>query len=397
MRMNGFVITLALLMLSIFVSAQGYNPNEEEYNFTTKKLLATTSVKNQYRSGTCWSFSAISFLESEMMRIGRASIDLSDMYSVALCYLEKGDKAVRMHGTCNFGSGGAAHDVMWVLKNYGMVPESVYRGLEYGVDKHNHSELDALLKSFIGTIAKENSKRVYSAWKKAYRGIVEAYLGELPEKFTFQGKQYTPRTFADNVVGLNADDYISFTSYTHHPFYESFVLEIPDNWLNEKFYNVPLDEMIKITDYAIENGYTVVWGADVSEDSFSFYDGVAVMPETDAKNLTGTDLARWNRMSNYDRKNIGLSEPVKEKEITQEMRQEAFDNYETTDDHGMHIVGTAVDQNGTEYYIIKNSWDSDNVYGGYMYISKAFFAYKTMDIMLHKDGVPKDIKTKIKL
>ena len=397
MRMNGFVITMALLMLSIFVSAQGYNPNEEEYNFTTKKLLATTSVKNQYRSGTCWSFSAISFLESEMMRIGRDSIDLSDMYSVALCYLEKGDKAVRMHGTCNFGSGGAAHDVMWVLKNYGMVPESVYRGLEYGVDKHNHSELDALLKSFIGTIAKENSKRVYSAWKKAYRGIVEAYLGELPEKFTFQGKQYTPRTFADNVVGLNADDYISFTSYTHHPFYESFVLEIPDNWLNEKFYNVPLDEMIKITDYAIENGYTVVWGADVSEDSFSFYDGVAVMPETDAKNLTGTDLARWNRMSNYDRKNIGLSEPVKEKEITQEMRQEAFDNYETTDDHGMHIVGTAVDQNGTEYYIIKNSWDSDNVYGGYMYISKAFFAYKTMDIMLHKDGVPKDIKTKIKL
>ncbi|MCF0190417.1 MAG: aminopeptidase [Marinilabiliaceae bacterium] len=395
--MNGFVITMALLMLSIFVSAQGYNPNEEEYNFTTKKLLATTSVKNQYRSGTCWSFSAISFLESEMMRIGRDSIDLSDMYSVALCYLEKGDKAVRMHGTCNFGSGGAAHDVMWVLKNYGMVPESVYRGLEYGVDKHNHSELDALLKSFIGTIAKENSKRVYSAWKKAYRGIVEAYLGELPEKFTFQGKQYTPRTFADNVVGLNADDYISFTSYTHHPFYESFVLEIPDNWLNEKFYNVPLDEMIKITDYAIENGYTVVWGADVSEDSFSFYDGVAVMPETDAKNLTGTDLARWNRMSNYDRKNIGLSEPVKEKEITQEMRQEAFDNYETTDDHGMHIVGTAVDQNGTEYYIIKNSWDSDNVYGGYMYISKAFFAYKTMDIMLHKDGVPKDIKTKIKL
>ncbi|MDO4462542.1 MAG: C1 family peptidase [Bacteroidia bacterium] len=377
-------------------NAQEEKKAEEGYTFTHTIDIPTTSVKDQFRSGTCWSFSTVSFLESEMMRLGKDSIDLSDMYAVAVCYRGKGERAVRLHTSCEFGAGGAAHDLLWVLKNYGMVPEEAYKGLNYGLSQHNHGELDRVAKGFINSLAGDpNTKSLTTAWKKAYAGILDAYLGELPTEFTFNGKTYTPRTFADQVVGLNPDDYVCLSSYTHHPFYGKFILEVPDNWLCGEVYNVPLEDLMRITDNALKNGYSIAWGSDVSEKGFSYYNGVAVVPETNEDNLEGTELSRWQKLSKGDRQSYGLKSPVKEKTITQEMRQEAFDNYETTDDHGMHIVGMAKDQNGTEYYVVKNSWNVGNPYKGYLYVSKAFYAYKTMDIMIHKNAIPSDLKKKL--
>lgn len=381
-------IICALSAITISAAAQGYK-------FKSIVNVPTTSVKNQNRSGTCWSFSAISFLESEMMRIGRDSVDLSEMFIVSKCYTAKGDWAVRMHGMCNFGAGGAAHDVPWVMKNFGLMPEEAFHGINYGFDNHDHLEMDTVLSAFIKAVI--SRPKLTTAWKPAYNAIIDTYLGAVPETFTYKGVEYTPRSFADKVVGLNPDDYISLTSFTHHPFYEEFILEVPDNWLMGKMYNVSLDELVEATDYALKHGYTVVWGADVSEDGFSFYDGVAVVPETEPDNMKDTELSRWENLDRYEREEYGLDQPVTEKVITQEMRQLAFDNYETTDDHGMHIVGIAKDQNGTLYYKVKNSWATDNPYDGYLYASMAFFRYKTMDIMLHKDALPANLKQKLNI
>lgn len=396
---NSFRSFAAIAMAAasvLSVNAQEQPKAEDGYKFTHTIDIPTTSVKDQFRSGTCWSFSTVSFLESEMIRLGKDSIDLSDMYAVALCYRGKADRAVRLHTTCEFAAGGAAHDLLWVLKNYGMVPEEAYNGLNYGLTQHNHGELDRVAKGFIKALAGDPStKKLTTAWKKAFEGIMDAYLGELPTEFTFKGKKYTPRTFADQVVGLNPDDYVCLTSFTHHPFYEKFILEVQDNWLNGEVYNVTLEDLMRITDNALKTGYSIAWGSDVSEAGFSYNNGVAIVPETNVDNLEGTELSRWQKLSRNDRQQYGLKSPVKEKVITQEMRQEAFDNYETTDDHGMHIVGMATDQNGTEYYIVKNSWNVGNPYKGYLYVSKAFYAYKTMDIMIHKNAVPSDLKKKL--
>lgn len=389
---------LAIASTTMGAIAQENAAEDDGYKFTHTIDLKTTSVKDQSRSGTCWSFSTVSFLESEMLRMGKKEVDLSDMYAVSVCYTAKGEKAVRMHTSCEFAGGGASHDLLWILRNYGMVPEEAYKGLNYGLDKHNHNEFDRVLKGFINALAGDpKTKSLTTAWKKAYQGIINAYLGEVPTEFTYEGKKYTPRTFADQVVGLNSDDYVCLTSFTHHPFYEEFILEVPDNWLNEKMHNVPLEDLMRITDNALKNGYTIAWGSDVSEDGFSYYDGVAVVPETNEDNLEGTELSKWQKLSDRAKRNYGLKSPVKERTITQEIRQQAFDNYETTDDHGMHIVGMAKDQNGSEYYIVKNSWDTNNIYKGYLYVSKAFYAYKTLDIMVHKNAIPSDIKKKLNI
>lgn len=365
------------------------------YDFETIVDIPTTSVKNQSSSGTCWSFSAVSFFESEMMRMGKDSIDLSEMFIVNRCYAAKGEWAVRLHGMCNFGAGGEAHDATWVMKNYGMMPEEAYHGINYGFEKHNHMELDTVLSAFVKAVV--SRPKLTTAWRPAYNAIIDTYLGAVPETFTYKGVKYTPRSFADEVVGLNPDDYVSLTSFTHHPFYEEFVLEVPDNWLMGKMYNVTLDELVEAADYALKHGYSLIWGADVSEQGFSHYDGVAVIPDTEPENMTESERARWEKLDYYDRQEYGLSEPVTEKVITQEMRQLAFDNYETTDDHGMHIVGMAKDQNGTIYYKVKNSWSTDNYYDGYIYASLAFYKYKTMDIMLHKDALPPALKAKLNI
>ena len=385
--MKKLLIVFAIALLSNIAFSQ------EGYKFTDVKRLPTTSVKDQYASGTCWAFSGISFIESEMTKLGTKLEDvpdISEMYIVRKCYEAKAEKYVRMHGTINFAGGGSFFDNFWCAKNYGLVPEELYTGLNYGLNKHNHDELDKVLKAYV-EVLKDQSK-LTTAWLAGFNGILDAYFGKVPENFTYKGKSYTPRTFADQVVKINPDDYVSITSYTHHPFWQSFILEIPDNWIWEASYNVPMEDMVKIADYAINNGYTIAWGADVSEPYFSHKDGYAIVPDLPENELVRTERSRWESV---DRTKMQLDKPGKEKVITQEMRQTGFNNFKTTDDHGMHIVGIAKDQNGTEYYIVKNSWNTDNPFGGYVYVSKAYFMYKTMNFVVHKNGIPADIKTKL--
>ena len=374
------------------------NPADTSFIFTDVKVVPTTSVKDQNKSGTCWSFAASSFFEEELLRMGKGEIDLSEMYVVRHCYLDKGKKYVRYYGQTNFAAGGGLVDVAYVWKNYGIVPDSVYTGLEYGEEKHVHGELDALLSNYVKQIVKNPNKKLSSAWYKGYEGIVDAYLGAEPKEFEYKGVKYTPKSFAEH-LGLNMDDYMMFTSYTHHPFYEPFILEIPDNWLNASYINLPLAEMKEIVDNAIDNGYTVLWAADVSEPGFKWYDGVALMPKKNMdKAKEGTELSRWVKLrdSEKEEKAIEFKGPVEEIEVTQESRQEGFDNYETTDDHGMVIVGKAVDQKGNKYYKVKNSWDSDHIYKGFFYVSEPYFLAKTMGIMVNKAAVPTVTLDKLK-
>ncbi len=379
---------VVLLVVNTMIAQDGYV-------FNDVISLPATSVKDQYASETCWSFATISFLESEMVRLGtklKDVPDISEMYVVRKCYEEKAEKYIRLHGNLNFSGGGSFYDVLWTLKYFGAVPENVYSGLNYGKDKHNHGEFDKVLKAYVEALKDEDG--LTTAWYNGFCGILDAYLGEEPQKFTYNGKEYTPRTFADEVVKINPDDYVSITSYTHHPFYSTFAIEIPDNWQWNVSYNVKMEEMVLIADYALKNGYTIAWGADVSEVYFSYGDGVAVVPDLDIKELAKTERSRWEKV---DKDKYNLNKPGKEKTITQEMRQTAYDNFQTTDDHGLHIVGMATDQNGTEYYKVKNSWNTDNPYEGYLYVSKAFFLYKTMNFVVHKDAIPSDIKAKLEL
>jgi hypothetical protein len=359
--------------------------------------LPATSVKDQFRAGTCWSWSTASFLESEMMRLGKDSVNLSAIYFVKHAYSDKADKYVRLHGALNFAVGGASSDVINMAKKYGIVPMEVFKGLNYGEPNHVFGEIDAVLKAYVEAVIENNNRRLSTAWKKGFDAILDVYLGEEPEKFEYKGKEYTPRTFADEVVGLNMDDYVNLSSFTHHPFYTEFALEVADNWGWDKVYNLPLNELIRVMESAIDNGYTFVWGADVSEKGFASKDaGVAVVPTTDTKEMTGAEIAKWEKLSKEQQTMEAFKlAPAPEKKITQEMRQEEFDRYLTTDDHGMHVIGKAMDQNGTPYFIVKNSWNKYNKFGGYFYASYPYMALKTMDILVHKNAIPKDIKKKL--
>ena len=397
-----FILLAGLLAFTWNVSAQDKekSSDEEGYHFTTIKELPHTSVKDQYRSGTCWAFSGLSFLESEMLRMGKPKVDLSEMFVVYHCYIDKAIKTVRLHGNLNFGPGGAFHDVTYVLKNYGFVPDEVYKGLNYGEKKHVHGEMDEVLKSIVDAVVENKNKKLSTAWEESVTGTLDAYLGQLPAKFEYDGKSYSPKTFATDYCGLNPDDYVEITSFTHHPFYSKFKLEVPDNWEWSGVYNVPLDEMMKIIDNSLNSGYTVAWAADVSEKGFSTSKkGVAVVPDADEKDMSDAEITKWAKLSDKekDEELYKLDKPGKEKNITQAMRQEAFDDYETTDDHGMHIIGLAKDQNGTIYYKVKNSWGDYNSYDGYFYASKPYVRYKTTCIMVNKNAIPQDIRKKLGL
>ena len=384
--------------LSFLANAQDAKSNQPKgYQFTDIKRLPATSVKDQARAGTCWSWSGISFFESEMIRMGKEPIDLSAMYIVRHAYSDKATKFVRLHGSMNFAVGGAFCDVMHVIKNYGIVPMDVYKGLNYGEPNHAFGEIDDVLAGYVNAVIKNSNKKLSFAWKKGFDGILDAYLGEEPEKFEYKGKEYTPRTFADEVVGLNMDDYVSLTSFTHHPFYSQFAIEVPDNWLWGMSYNLPIDELAQVMSNAIDNGYTFAWASDVSERGFqTSQPGVAVVPTTDTKEMSGAEIAKWEAMPKGNQTPDAFRQgPAPEKEITQEMRQQEFDNYLTTDDHGMHVIGKAKDQNGTVYYIVKNSWNQYNKFGGYFYASEPFMKYKTMNIIVHKNAIPKDIRKKL--
>lgn len=369
-----------------------------EYVFTPVKELKITPVKNQNRTGTCWSFSGVGFLEAELLRQGKGEVDLSEMFIVSHSYKDKADKFVRLHGELNFAQGGSFGDVLYATKHYGAVPESVMNGLQYGEDQHVHGELESLATSYVQTVIKNPNGKLSPVWKKGFDGVVDTYLGAVPEKFTYNGKEYTPQSFAKE-LGLNIDDYVSLTSYTHHPFYTAFPIEVQDNWRWDLSYNLPIDELMEVFDNAINTGYSIAWASDVSEKGFT-RNGVAVAVDVKAFETSGSDQDKWVGLSRTEKdaeiKKM-LEKPCQELVITQEMRQKDYDNYQTTDDHGMMIYGIAKDQTGKKFYMVKNSWGTDNKYKGTWYVSEPFAAYKTMNIVVHKDALPKAIKTKLGL
>lgn len=400
-------ITCSVLLLLFAVSAIASTSSKKDekstfgYEFTPVKEIACTPARDQSRSGTCWSFAGLGFLESEILKNGKEEIYLSPMWVARHTYYDKAIKFVRMHGKVNFSAGGATHDVMNVVDRYGIVPNSVYTGLGYGTDEHNHSELDAILSAYVTTVVKNPNKTLSTAWIAGLNGILDAYFGELPTSFEYDSNEFTPIEFA-KYLGLNGKDYISLTSFTHHPFYSQYAIEVPDNWASGLSYNIPLDEFIQVFEYAMMDGYTIFWASDVSEKGFQYRKGYAVIPEEikAPKDLTGTELSRWVELSEKKeekKKKKKKEGPSAEKVITQEMRQKAFDNYQTTDDHGMQIVGIAVDQDGDKYYKVKNSWGTDQLYDGFFYASVPFVAYKTMNMVVNKNAIPMAIREKLNI
>lgn len=396
---------IALLAVSATFAARAEDNGKGDkapaaYSFTDEIVLPATPVKDQYRSGTCWAFSGLSFLESEMLRLGKPEVDLSEMYVVWHTYSEKAKKHVRVHGNLNFSAGGAFHDVTNVISDYGIVPESVFTGLEYGEDKHVHGEMDQVLKKNVDAVVENKNRKLSTAWHETLAATLDSYLGEIPTTFEYNGKRYTPQSFATDYVGLNMNDYIEISSYTHHPFYSKFILEVPDNWSWDAVYNVPINELEEIIDYSLANGFTVGWAADVSEKGFETSNkGVAVLPAAPSEDMSNAEISKWEALPEKEKEKelYKLDNNVAELEVTQTMRQIAFDNYQTTDDHGMHIIGTAKNSDGKTFYKVKNSWGEYNSYKGYFYASKPYVNYKTMSIMVHKDAVPQRIKEKLKL
>ncbi len=359
--------------------------SKDSFVFTDVVNIENTPVKNQGSSGTCWSYSANSFLESEMIRQGRKPVEISQIYTARNAYIEKGKNYVRMHGAVTLGDGGALHDVINMYRKYGAMPQSAYTGLNYGTTNNKFAEMGAMGEAVLSAVVKNPNGELTPNWLKAYTAVIDSYLGTVPESFDYNGKKYTPQTFAKDVIGINPDDYVEISSFKDYPYYQKFVLMVPDNWSFDQVYNVKLNELTDIIDNALRSGYTVGWAGDVSEKGFSWTNGVAYIPTKKFSDMTPEE------------KEAIFKGPQAELEITEDLRQKAFDNYNTQDDHGMHIVGISKDQNGKEYYIVKNSWGASNDYKGYMYITKNFIKYKTTAILLNKGGLSKDMAKKLSL
>lgn len=355
--------------------------SKDGFVFTQLINLGNTSIKDQGSSGTCWSYSGNSFLESEMIRMGKKPVEISQIFTAYNTYLEKAKTFVKLHGDQAQGEGGQLHDVLTIYRKYGAVPREVYTGLRDGQTRNNFSEMSTILQGMNENIVK--SKKLTPTWQKAVTGVMDAYLGTPPQSFQYNGKTYTPRTWADQVVGINPDDYVGISSFKEYTYYKPFVLLIQDNWSFESFYNVQMNDLTNIIDNALQNGYTVAWASDVSEKYFSWKNGVAFVPEKDMEKMSKEELADL------------FNGPKPEAKTTEDQRQAAFDDYSTTDDHGMHIVGLVKDQNGKEYYIVKNSWGESNDYKGYIYVTKEYVRFKTISILLHKNAVQKEIRSKL--
>jgi bleomycin hydrolase len=350
---------------------------EDIHQFTMLNQVKTTPVKSQGKSGTCWAFASTSFVETELLRLGIDEVDLSEMFTVRHKLLPMAEKYIRYHGTSNFGDGGQAHDLLNAISKYGMVPEEIYSGKNIGFDEHNHGEMTAVLKGMLDAVLKKKSGKLTPKWKNAVESVLNIYLGIPPGKFYYNGKEYTPKSFL-NETGLDPKNYIEITSYTDSPYYERYNLQLPDNWTNADYYNVPIDDLVKIINNSLENGYSVCWDGDSGKDHFSRKEGYAVIPEKEKET---------------DEK---VTEPEKEKIISQEMRQESFKNFAVTDDHLMHIVGIAENQNGTRFFYTKNSWGTKNKkYDGFWYMSENYTRLKTVAIMVHKDSIPNEIREKL--
>ena len=403
--MKKIYISFLFLGFSAVASAQfGYtepakNAEGSEYQFTKLALLDATPVQEQGQTGTCWSFSALSFFESELIRMGTKNPDLlAEMFVVRKAYESKAEKFIRMDGKINFSEGGAFHDIPYVIRNYGIVPLDVYSGLNYGTTSHDHSELFEVLNGGLQGVltTTKNGKTLTTSWMTALNGILDAYLGKDIKEFDYKGKKYTPKSYA-KAIGLNMDDYVSLTSFTNHGMYEKCSLAIPDNWAWGESYNVGLNDLFDACEYAVKNGYSVAWGADVSEKGFSFRNGLGIVPEDPSTiEVSGKDNKNFSN-GGADRTSNAFQTPVKELTITPELRQKGYDQKTTTDDHGMHIVGLYKDQKGTRYFLVKNSWGTSNYPKGFLYVSENYFKYKTINIYLHKDGVMPSLKKKINL
>ncbi len=377
--MKKYFLPVFVFLFSVSLLAQ----NDEGYKFTMVKQLPATSVKNQSATNTCYTFAPVSMLESELIRMGKGEFDLSEMQMVYNFYIGKADKYIRMHGGFNFPEGGAADNVINYISKAGLVPEEVYHGINYGSENHNHMELYQVINNYIQTISNKGQK-VSSMWKKGLEAILEAWLGKYPASFTYKGKNYTPQSFAKE-LGINPDDYVILGSYTHHDYYSKFVLEVPDNWEAGSVYNVPLDDMEKIIDNAIMQGYTVVWSTDMGGGQAVSNNGVYVVPEQDLTKMKREEIPAL------------FKKPIPEKIITPEIRQTAFDNFQTTDDHAMHLIGIAKDQDGKKFYYVKNSWGTGGKYQGYLYASAPFVRLSTTTILLNKKGIPEDILKKLNI
>ena len=390
-----------LAVVALNVNAEEKKAEKSNANkpvFTVIKENKITSIKNQSRSGTCWDYSTLSFLEAEILKKTGKTYDLCEAFVANKTYFDRAVQVVRMHGDCQFAQGGSAYDPIYCLKHYGICPEDAMPlpGTLYGDSLNNFNEFFDVMTPYVLSVAKSKTDKLSSQWKVALHGIIDAYLGKCPEKFTYQGKSYTPMSFAQSLE-INPDDYESFTSYTHHPFWTAFAVEVQDNWRNPLSWNLPLDDMMRIIDNAVMNGYTVAWGGDVSEPGFT-RDGLAYSIDAKkAQSLSGSDMAHWLKLTKTEKKNVldSLGCKVPEVTPTQKLRQERFDNWELTDDHGMLIYGIAKDQNGKEYYMVKNSWGETGDYKGIWYMTENYIANNTMDFIVNKNAVPKDIRKKL--
>ena len=369
--------------------------------FTTVIANPVTPIKNQNNSGTCWSYSALAFLESEVIKKDpkKKDIDLCESFLVSKTYTDRADRNVRTHGDASFSQGGSFYDAIFCMDRYGLIPEGLmpYPNTLYGDSLFNFTAFFPPMEAYIHAISKSDAKKINPIWKKNVQSMLDGYFGECPTEFTYKGVKYTPKSFVKDYLKLDPNDYVSLTSYTHHPFYSSFILEIQDNWRWASSYNLPLDEFMRVMDEAVKNGWTFAWGADVSEEGFSRRTGknrcVATVPDTKATAGVGSDQSRWTGEKAGAK--ISQADAAGEKVITQEMRQEGYDNWTTTDDHGMQIYGIAKDQNGKEYFMMKNSWGDYGPYKGFWYVSKPYVAYKTMNIVINKNAIPADIRKKL--
>ncbi|MBQ8421286.1 MAG: aminopeptidase [Bacteroidales bacterium] len=395
MKLYYLLSAAAVALIAMSASAQpGQNePAAPEYEFTVIKENPVTSIKNQYRSGTCWCFSALSFIESEILRTKGQEVDLSEMFVVGHSYHDRAVKYVRLDGHLNFAAGSSFGDVLHVIEDYGIVPQAAMPGMNYGTEMPEQAELDAALKGYVSAIAKNPNRKLTTAWVNGFDGIVEAYLGAYPETFTVDGAEYTPESYRDN-LGINTEDYVNLSSFAHHPFYEQFIIEVPDNWRWDSAYNLPIDEFMEVMYNAIDKGYTIAWGSDVSEKGFT-RNGLAVLPVEEKKAAAGSDQERWVGKAADEPKEEAKGELPEEQVYDDEMRLDGYNRKTTTDDHGMHIYGTAQDQNGTKYFIVKNSWGDAGKYKGVWYASDAFVRAKTLNIVVHKDALPKHIAKKL--
>ncbi|WP_461632390.1 C1 family peptidase [Labilibaculum euxinus] len=386
------IIILAFFSVNLTMAQE---TTKEEKVYSTVVDIPTTSVKNQQSTGTCWCFAGISYIETELLRMGAPEIDLSEMYIVRLAYSQKAKRYFRYHGKGNYSEGGQAHDVLNVVKENGFVPESVYSGNRYGSGFHIHKEMVQSTKAMLDEVIKNPNRKITPVWEESVNAVLDTYMGKVPSNFELDGVEYTPVSYAEK-LGFNADDYIELTSYSHHPFYQKINLEIPDNWSDDLYYNVPMDDMMEVINYALNNGFSVCWDGDVSEKGFFHRNGYAVLPSEKTVDMTDSEIAKWEKDLAKDEK--GNTKKDIEPEVSQELRQSTFDNFETTDDHLMHLTGIVKDQYGTVYYKTKNSWaENSNQFGGYLNMSEAYVKLKTVAIMIHKDAVPKELKKKLGL